>query len=115
VEPATTDAGTSTMIVRGDVGAIVCEVLAVHPAGLVTVTEYVFVAPAETGTVIDGVVAPVDQRYVEMFVPLAVSVTLPPVHELVGPLIETVGAGFTVTVVGADVPAQLPLPVTVTL
>src|SRR5690348_6000107 len=102
--------------VRGDDGVIVCEAEAVQPAELVTVTVYVAVEPGATETVIDGVVCPPgDQRYVEMFEPLAVSVTLPPAHEVLGPLIETVGAGLTVTVVGAEV-AEQPLEfVTVTL
>ena len=41
-----------------------------------------------------------------MFVPLAVSVAVEPVHELVGPEIATVGSGLTMTVCGADVAVQ---------
>jgi hypothetical protein len=62
----------------------------------------------------DCVVAPLDQRY---DVPLlAVSVTEPPVQNVVGPpaVIVAVGFAFTVTTVAADVALQ-PLPfVTVT-
>ena len=94
--------------------AIVVAALAVQPALLVTVTEYVvFVVGL---TVMDGVVAPVDQRYVEMPVPPAVSVTgSPGRHELVGPEMATSGAGSTVMVVGADVAEQPFEFVTVTL
>ena len=92
---------------RGNDGVIVCVAEAVQPAELLTVTVYVAGEPPDTGTVIDGVVCPPgDQRYVEMPVPLAVSVTLPPAHEFEGPLIETVGFGDTMTAVGADVAVQ---------
>ncbi len=49
-------------------------------------------------TLIDCVVAPFDQRYDEP-PPDAVSVTLPPLQNVVGPLgvIVALGAGFTVT------------------
>jgi len=52
-------------------------------------------------TVIAAVVAPVDQRYETP--PEAVSVTLPPAQNVVGPLgvIVAVGSGFTVTVCDA--------------
>jgi hypothetical protein len=56
--------------------------------------------------VIDDVVAPVDQRY---DVPLdAVSVTLPPAQNVVGPptVIVAVGIALTVTAVGDDVALQ---------
>ena len=48
---------------------------------------------------------------------LAVSVTLPPEQNVVGPpgVMVAVGSGFTVTVVGADVAEQLFPLVTVTL
>ena len=49
----------------------------------------------------DGVVAPVDQRYDE---PLeAISVTLPPAQNVIGPpaVIMAVGFAFTVTAVAA--------------
>ena len=64
-------------------------------------------------TVIAAVVAPFDQRYV--LPALAVSVTLPPAQNVVGPpaVIVAVGFGLTVTAVGADVALQLPF-VTVT-
>ena len=56
-------------------------------------------------TVIAAVIAPVDQRYDTP--PDAVSVTLPPAQNVVGPLgvIVAVGKGLTVTVwlAGADV------------
>ena len=60
-------------------------------------------------TVIDCEVAPVDQRY--ELPALAVSVTLPPSQNVVGPpaLIVATGGSLTVTVVGADVALQ-PLP-----
>ena len=65
-------------------------------------------------TVIACVVAPVDQRY--ELPALAVSVTLPPAQNVVGPpaVIVAVGVVFTVTGVAAEVALQ-PLPfVTVT-
>jgi hypothetical protein len=64
---------------------------------------------------IDCVVAPVDQRYDAALD--AVSVTLPPAQNVVGPDAVMLAAGFafTVTVVDAEVALQ-PLPfVTVTL
>ena len=64
---------------------------------------------------IDGVVAPVDQRYDE---PLdAVSVTLPPAQNVVGPPAEIVAVGFglAVTTWGALVAVQPLASVTVTL
>jgi hypothetical protein len=73
---------------------------------LLTVTVYV---PA-VETVIDCVVAPVDQVF-----PVAedeVNVTLPPVQNVVDPLAEMVGvagSGFTITVVATDVAVQVPL------
>ena len=66
-------------------------------------------------TLIDCVVAPVDQRYDE---PLdAVRVTLPPAQNVVGPpaVIVAVGSALTVTTVGEDVALQLFAFVTVTL
>ena len=65
-------------------------------------------------TVIDGVVAPVDQRY--ELPALAVSVTEPPGQNVVGPLAVMVaaGAGFTVTDVGDDVALQPSAFVTLT-
>ena len=66
-------------------------------------------------TVIDGVVAPVDQRY--DVPPDAVSVTLPPAQKAVGPpaVMLAVGLAFAVTTVGDDVAAQPLALVTVTL
>ena len=64
---------------------------------------------------IDCVVAPFDQRY---DAPLdAVSVTLPPAQNVVGPpaVIVAVGIGLTVTTVGAEVALQPFAFVTVTL
>ena len=65
--------------------------------------------------VIDGVVAPLDQRYDEPAD--AVSVTLPPAQKVIGPaaVILAVGLAFTVTAVGADVALQPFASVTVTL
>lgn len=65
-------------------------------------------------TLIDGVVAPLDHKYVP--VPPAVSVTLPPAQNVVGPLgvIVATGVGSTVTVVGADIALQPLALVTVT-
>jgi len=82
------------------VGADVAEQLP-----LLTVTEY---EPAVV-TVIDFVVFPFDHRY-ELPV-LAVSVTLPPGQNDVGPfaVIVAVGLFVTVTTVGAEVAEQLPL------
>ena len=58
-------------------------------------------------TVMDGVVAPVDQRYVEMPVPPAVNVSgSPGRHVLVGPEMATSGVGSTVTVAGAETAEQ---------
>jgi len=69
-----------------------------HPAAFVTCTVY----EPEVVTLIEGVVAPVDHRYV---VPaLAVKVTDPPEQNAVGPpavIVGVAGKAFTVTVVGA--------------
>ena len=64
---------------------------------------------------IDDVVAPVDQRYDD---PLdAVSVTLPPAQNVVGPpaVMLAIGFAFAVTTVGDDVAVQPLAFVTVTL
>jgi hypothetical protein len=63
---------------------------------------------------IDCVVAPVDQRYDDPAE--AVSVTLPPAQNVVGPpaVMVTVGLAFTVTVVAAEVVLQPLAFVTVT-
>jgi hypothetical protein len=66
-------------------------------------------------TLIDCVVAPVDQRY---DAPLdAVSVTLPPAQNVVGPpaVMLAVGFAFIVTTVGDDVALQPFAFVTATL
>jgi len=67
----------------------------------------------EVLTVIAAVVAPVDQRYETP--PEAVSVTLPPAQNVVGPLgvIVAVGFAFTTSVVEPAADVQ-PLTVTVT-
>ena len=64
---------------------------------------------------IDGVVAPFDQRYEEPA--LAVSVTEPPTQKVVGPdaLIVAAGSGLTVTAVADDVALQPFAFATVTL
>src|SRR5712691_13445204 len=85
--------------------------VALHPLASVTVTLELPLAL----TVIDDVVAPFDQRYDD---PLdAVSVTLPPAQNVVGPpaVILAVGLALTVTVVGAGVVLQPLALVTVTL
>jgi hypothetical protein len=91
---------------------VVAAEVALQPLPFVTVTVY----EPEALTMIDCVVAPVDQEYVK---PLgAESVTLPPAQKVVEPLgvIAGVGGfGFTVTTVAAEVALQ-PLPsVTVTV
>jgi len=69
----------------------------------------------EVETVIAAVVAPVDQRY--DVPPDAVSVTLPPAQNVVGPegVIVAVGSGLTVTVrdTGDDVQPFASVVVTV--
>ncbi len=66
-------------------------------------------------TVIDAVVAPLDQRYDAALD--AVSVTLPPWQNVVGrpAVIVAAGAALTVTAVGDDVPLQPFASVTATL
>jgi hypothetical protein len=76
----------------------VCEAGAdVQPFASVVVTVYVPLVE----TVIAAAVAPVDQRY--DVPPEAVSVTLPPAQNVVGPdgVIVAVGSGLTVTVCDA--------------
>jgi len=84
--------------------------VALQPLALATATVY---EPAAE-TVIDGVVAPVDQRF-----PVAeddVSVIVLPVQKDAGPLIVGVGtAGFAVTAKAADVALQPLASVTVTV
>src|SRR5258708_7833022 len=89
------------------VGALV----ALQPLAFVTVTRWLPLAL----TVIEDVVAPFDQRYDD---PLdAVSVTLPPAQNVVGPpaVMLAVGLALTVTIVGGLVPLQPFASVTVTL
>lgn len=78
--------------------------VAVQPLASVTVTlnEPLFV------TLIDCVLAPFDQAYVVMPAG-AVSVTLPPAQNVVGPegVMVVSGGALTVTRVGADVAEQL--------
>ena len=64
---------------------------------------------------IEGVVAPLDQRYDEPA--LAVSVTDPPVQNVVAPdgVMVAAGAAFTVTTVGTEAVLQPLAFVTVTL
>src|ERR1043165_8246006 len=90
--------------------AVAAEV-ALQPSAFVTVTEY---EPA-LDTVIDCVVAPVDQAY--ELADEAVSVTEPPAQNVVAPFGEIVGvgSGLTVTVVAAEVAVQPFASVTVTL
>ena len=66
-------------------------------------------------TAIEAVVAPVDQRYDAALD--AVSVTLPPLQNVVGPeaVIVAAGSGFAVTTAGDDVALQPFAFVTVTL
>jgi archaellum component FlaF (FlaF/FlaG flagellin family) len=90
----------------------VCDVGAeVHELASVTVTVYV----PDVDTVMAAVVAPVDQRY--EVPPEAVSVTLPPAQNVVGPdgVMVAVGSGLTVTVceAGADMHELASVTVTV--
>lgn len=79
---------------------------------LVTVTVYV----PEADTVIDCVVAPLDQRF-----PVAdddVKTTLPPVQKVVGPpavIVGVAGAGVTVIVLAVDGFEVQPFTVVVTV
>jgi len=86
--------------------------VALQPFAFVTVTQY---SPALV-SVIDWEVAPFDQRYeVDSG---AVSVTEPPLQNVVGPLGVTTavaGAARTVTGVGVDVALQKLSSITVTL
>ena len=114
VELACTFAGALMVRVPADPTVTTCDVELVQPLALVAVTEYVVVAVGVT--VMLCVVAPLDQRYVLMFVPLALSVTgMPGWQDTVGPVIATVGSGFTVTVVGDEAAEQPPASVTVTV
>src|SRR5947208_3262453 len=90
---------------------VVTEDVALQPFASVTVTLYELLA----STVMDCVVAPVDQRYDDALDD--VSVTLPPAQNVVGPsaVMVGVGSGFTVTVVTEDVALQPFASVTVTL
>jgi hypothetical protein len=81
-----------------------------QPLASVAVTLYVVVLAGVT--VIDDVVAPLLQMYVTP--PVAVNITLPPVHTVDGPDMLMVGNGCTVTVFCA-VPWQPLASVAVTL
>ena len=83
-----------------------------QPAGDVTVTVNV----PEAMTVIDGVVAPLLQRY-DAPQEFALRVTLPPAQNEVGPagVMTAAGNGLTVTVTGADVAGQAATSNTVTV
>jgi hypothetical protein len=99
------------MDVAGLTVTVVEAEVVLHPFVFVMVTLYE--PPAVTLT--DCVVAPFDQRYE---LPLdAVSVTLPPAQNVVGPLavMAALGSGLTVTVVAAEVALQAFAFVTVTL
>jgi hypothetical protein len=73
---------------------VTAALVAVQPVAFVTVTVYV---PAAL-TLMDCVVAPLDQRYEEPA--LALSVTLPPGQNVVGPEAVIVGVGQVVTTTG---------------
>jgi hypothetical protein len=90
---------------------VVAPEVALQPLALVTVTLY----EPDAVALMDCVVAPFDQRYEEP--ELAVSVTEPPVQNVVGPdgVIVADGSAFTVTVVAAEVALQPLALVTVTL
>jgi hypothetical protein len=93
------------------VTVVPAEVAEVQPP-LVTATVYV----PDVETVIDCVVAPVDQTF-----PLAddeVKTTLPPAQKVNGPpavIVGVAGSGFTVTVVPAEVAEVQPAVVTATV
>ncbi len=89
----------------------VAALVALQPFAFVTVT--LKLPPALTA--IDCVAAPFDQRYEEPL--LAVSITLPPAQNVVGPPAVIVATGFvlTVTAVDALVALQPSAFVTVTL
>ena len=82
----------------------VCEVELVQPLALAVVTVYIPLA----FTVIDSVVAPFDHRYETKPAP-ALSATLPPWQNVVGPLGVITGAGSGFTVTAANVEAEHPL------
>ena len=85
--------------------------VAEHPLELVTTTEKFPLVV----TLIDWIVAPLLHNQDDPAE--AVSVTEPLEQKLVGPLavIVAVGLGFTVTVVGAEVPVHPPVCVTTTV
>ena len=103
--------GCCVIVVAGLTVTFVAADVALQPLAFVTVTVYAPLAVA----LIDCVVAPVDHRYVKPAG--AVSATLPPAQNVVGPPAVMVGAGFafTVTTVAAEVPLQPVASVTVTL
>ena len=112
--PAQKVVGPPAVIVGVGFGLTVTTVAAevpLQPFASVTVTLY----EPDALTAIDCVVAPVLQWY-ELALD-AVSVTLPPAQNVVGPPAVIVGVGFglTVTTVAAEVPLQPFASVTVTL
>ena len=98
----TAGAGVTVTLVAADV--------ALQPFASVTVTLKL----PDVETVMDGDVAPLDQRYEEPA--FAVSVTLPPGQNVVGPdaVIVAGWACSTLTLVGDEVALQPPALVTVT-
>ncbi len=112
--PAQNVVGPPAVIVAAGLALTVTAIgedVALQPFAFVTVT--LKLPPALTA--IDCVVAPFDQKYDEPL--LAVSVTLPPAQNVVGPPAVIVAVGFVLTVMTAGEDAALqPLPfVTVTL
>src|SRR5687767_7249228 len=100
-----------TTVGAGVTVTFVAAEVALQPLPSVTVTLKL----PDVETVIDGEVAPVDQRYDEPA--LAVRVTLPPGQKLVGPdgVIVAGWACSTLTLVGEEVALQPPALVTVTV
>jgi hypothetical protein len=90
---------------------VVASDVAEQPLAFVTVTPY----EPDSLTAIDCVVAPFDHSHDAA--PGAVSVTLPPAQNVVGPdgAIDATGSAFTVTTVAGDVAPQPFAPVTVTV
>jgi hypothetical protein len=100
------NAGGAAIVAVGVVVTLTVRVsVAVQPAPLVTVTLYVVVTAGLT--VICCVVAPLVHAYCAKPGP-ASSVTGAVEQVAVGPAIATLGVGFTVTFIGADVSLQLP-------
>lgn len=89
--PAQVVAGPLIVAVGSGLTETDFEAFAEQPFESVTCTEYVVVPVGVT--VIDDVVAPVDQR--KVVPPAAVRVTAAPAHVVAGPLIVAVGSGLT--------------------